>query len=290
MTWVTETSVRVPVSAETGTIVQPTHRSIPRYRLADVGGDSTSSVVLVHGAWHGAWCWDRVRIALDARGVHTVAIDLPGHGDDAGPLGDLHADAARVGAVLDGIHGPVVLVGHSYGGAVITEAGDHPSVAHLVYLCALALDEDETCMSAATDQPGVAQISHEGRPDITSGFAITDDGLISMDPAMAAAALYNRCDPDTTRWALSRLGPQPLVTLQQSPNAISWRAKPTTYVVCTDDMIVHPDLQRLMAKRCASTAIELESDHSPFLSQPDRVVDLLARSGWLGDEPMTASR
>ncbi len=159
---------------------------------------------------------------------------------------------------------------------MITEAGDHPSVAHLVYLCALALDEGETCMSAAADQSGVTEISPEGRPDVAAGFSATEDGMITLDPAVAAVALYNRCDPDTTRWALSRLAPQPLVTLQQSPNAISWRAKPTTYVVCTDDLIVHPDLQRVMAKRCAVTTVEWESDHSPFLSQPDRVSGLLA--------------
>ena len=249
----------------------------PRYRLADMSADTTpSSVLLVHGAWHGAWCWDRVRAGLDALGVPTVAVDLPGHGDDPGPLGDLHGDAARVSSVLDTLDAPVVLVGHSYGGAVITEAGDHPSVGQLVYLCALALDHGETCMSAATDQPGSAEISHVGRPDIGSGFAVSDQGLVTLDPAMAAAALYNRCDPDTTQWACSRLGPQPLVTLQQEPSVISWRVKPATYVICGDDMIVHPGLQRLMAKRCATATVEWDSDHSPFLSQPDRVVDLLA--------------
>ena len=171
---------------------------------------------------------------------------------------------------------PVVLVGHSYGGAVITEAGDHPSVSRQVFLCAMALDEGETCSDAATDLPGVADLSHEGRPDLGSGMAVSGDGLVTLEPSIAAAALYNRCDPDTTAWALARLGPQPMVSLQQAPRAVSWRAKPSTYVVCTDDQIIHPGLQRVMARRCAGATREWDSDHSPFLSQPELVVDLLA--------------
>lgn len=170
----------------------------------------------------------------------------------------------------------VVLVGHSYGGAVITEAGTHPAVARLVFLCAMALDEGESSMSAAVDLPGVADISHEGRPDLGGGMHISDDGFITIEETVAAAALFNRCDRDTTAWALARLGPQPMVTLQQSPDAVSWREKPATYVVCSDDQIVHPELQRVMAKRCANAALEWDSDHSPFLSHPRLVVDLLA--------------
>ena len=84
--------------------------------------------MLVHGAWHGAWCFDRVMPLLEEAGVPAVAIDLPGHGNDPGPFSDLHGDAVRVLNRLDDIDGEVVLLGHSYGGAVITEAGTDPSV------------------------------------------------------------------------------------------------------------------------------------------------------------------
>jgi pimeloyl-ACP methyl ester carboxylesterase len=246
------------------------------YGLAGVPGDATSTVVLVHGAWHGAWCWDHIVDGLADRGVAAEAIDLPGHGEDQGPLGDLHSDAARVRDLLVNQKRPVVLVGHSYGGAVITEAGDHPMVSHLVYLCAMALDAGETCMSAAVGWPGAAEISHDGRPDFGSGMVVSDDGVVNLEPSMAAAALFNRCDPDTTAWAVSRLGPQPLITLQQAPDAVAWRNRPSTYVVCADDQIVHPELQRLMAKRCAGMTVEWESDHSPFFSHKERLIDLLA--------------
>jgi pimeloyl-ACP methyl ester carboxylesterase len=247
-----------------------------RYRFPVSG--SSSPVVLVHGAWHGAWCWERVLEGLAARQVPTIAVDLPGHGDDRGPMGDLHTDTGRVREVVGQLDHPVVLVGHSYGGAVITEAGNHPAVGHLVYLCAMALDEGESCMIAADDPPVAVESEDNGRPDLSTGMVVSDDGLtISIEPAVAAAVLFNQCDADTTAWAVERLGPQPLTTLQQPAGAASWRSKPSTYVVCADDRIVHPELQRVMAKRCGGRIAEWDSDHSPFLSHPDRVIDLLAQ-------------
>ena len=239
------------------------------------GGAAAATVVLVHGAWHGAWCWERVVEGLAARDIRAVAVDLPGHGADPGPPGDLHSDAARVRRTLDGLDGPVVLLGHSYGGAVITEAGDHPEVARLVYLAALALDRDETCATAAAAEAAAAGISHRGRPNLGAGFVPGAEGTVTLDPSVAATCLYNDCDPEITAWATARLGPQPLRTLQQTPDAVAWRAKPSTYVVCAEDLAIHPDVQRLLATRCA-TSVEWDTGHSPFLSRPDAVIGLLA--------------
>ena len=206
--------------------------------------------------------------------MKALAIDLPGHGSDPGPQTDLHGDADRVRATLDRIEGPVVLLGHSYGGAVITEAGAHPAVAHLVYLCALVLDEGESCASAAAAEAETAQIVHDGRPNLNAGIIADENGAGSLDPAVAAACFYNDCDAETVEWALARLGPQPLITLQQNPAAVAWRDRPSTYVVCANDMGIHPDLQRILARRCTDS-VEWYSDHSPFLSQPDRLADTL---------------
>jgi pimeloyl-ACP methyl ester carboxylesterase len=236
--------------------------------------DSTAAVMLIHGAWHGAWCWEPIVDRLSAKGVRAVAVDLPGHGADPGPFSDRHGDARRVREALDGIDAPVILLGHSYGGAVITEAGDHPAVAYLVYLCALALNEDETCARAAMAETANAPISYDGRPDLSAGFLADEPGAVTLDPVVAAACLYNDCDPETVDWALARLGAQPLVTLQQSSPIVAWRAKPSTYIVCANDLAIHPDLQRILAKRCTHTA-EWDSGHSPFLSQPDRLADFL---------------
>ena len=112
----------------------------------------------------------RRRSIRPSAGITATALDLPGHGEDEGALGDLHADAARVRETLDELGGAVVLVGHSYGGAVITEAGTHPAVQHLVYIAAFALDAGESCVSAATSEMEAAQISHEGRPNLGAAF------------------------------------------------------------------------------------------------------------------------
>lgn len=186
-------------------------------------------------------------------------------------MGDLHDDADSVRDVLDRIGESVVLVGHYYGGAVITDAGEHPAVAHLVYLCALALDADETCGSAAAAEAVQSDIAHTG---LAAGIIIDEEGIVTVDPTVAAECLFNHREAETVRWALSRLGPQPFVTLQQAPRRVTWRAKPSTYVVCSDDRAVPSDLQRVLATRCTRT-VEWESDHSPFLPHPEQLVELL---------------
>jgi pimeloyl-ACP methyl ester carboxylesterase len=241
---------------------------------AEVPRSGSSTIVLVHGAWHGAWCWDLVVEKLRSVGASVIPIDLPGHGDDPGPLGDLHADSARLTEVLDELDSPVLLVGHSYGGAVITEAGVHASVHRLVYLCALAIDGLETCSTAIVDDAEKLDLSFDDMPDLSAGLSVSDDGVITLEPSIAAAALYNGCGVELTEWAMSKLGPQRMESMQQGPTAVAWREKPAIYVVCSADKIVHPGLQRVMAKRCTES-LEWDSGHSPFLSMPDRVVDLL---------------
>jgi pimeloyl-ACP methyl ester carboxylesterase len=233
------------------------------------------TVVLVHGAAHGAWAWDRVVPGLRAAGLDAVALDLPGQGDDPGPILDLHGDAARVREVVAEIDAPVLLVGHSYGGAVITEAGTLPNVARLVYLAALPLTEEETCGSAAAADPRVAALDHRERPDLAAGFRTSDDHtVVRFDPELAATCFYNDCTPDVTSWAVSRLGEQSLLALRQTPVAVAWRTIPSTYVVCSSDLAIHPGLQRILAERCTEST-EWPTGHSPFLSHPDLVVELL---------------
>ena len=233
----------------------------------------TATAVLVHGAWHGAWCFDRVMPLLKEAGVAAIAIDLPGHGRDAGTFTDLHGDTARVLATLNEIGGEVVLLGHSYGGAVITEAGVHPSVTHLVYLCALPLDEGESCGAAAVDES--ASLSHEGRPNIGDGLVMHRDGTSTLDPSSVAACLYNGCDAETVIWGLSNIGPQPMDNFGQTPSAVAWRETPSTYVVCSEDLVVHPGLQEVLARRCTQSYL-WATGHSPFASEPQLLSGLLS--------------
>lgn len=228
-----------------------------------------ATVVLVHGAWHGAWCWDQVVDQLDARGVPTVALDLPGHGASTEPLGDLATDAAALRTVLDGLDAAVVC-GHSYGGAVISDGAAHPAARHLVYLAALLLDAGESCSAS------VAVAEPDGGTSLLDGaIQAGDDGTVTLDPAVAPAALYHDCAPADVARAVARLGPQAFASLTAEATHAAWRSVPSTYVVCRDDRAIPASLQRQLAAR-AGTVLEWPTSHSPFLSRPDLVVDLLA--------------
>jgi pimeloyl-ACP methyl ester carboxylesterase len=212
-----------------------------------------TSYLLVHGAWHGAWCWEPVQALLP----DAVAIDLPSnHIAGASFTDDVHA----VREALDGMS-DVVLCGHSYGGAVITEAGAHDNVAHLVYLTAFALDIGETTIAnAAPEAPPVAM----------SGALRFEGTDVVVDPDLAVQSFYADC-PNPP---VDRLVPHSLRAFEIGVAAAAWKDKPSTYVVCTQDQAIHPDVQRFFAGRCTST-VELPASHSPMLSMPDRVAEIL---------------
>jgi len=231
---------------------------------------SSPTVVLVHGAWHGAWCWERVIPLMEAEGVDVVAVDLPGHGDHPGPLTDVHGDATHVRAVLDGIDGPVVLCGHSYGGVVVTEAGTHPAVAHVVYLAALALDSTETVIGLFTERITAG----EEVPGLAAAINMGEDGTSTVHPDAVGARLYNDCDAETIAWAAKRVDAQSMASFMQAPEAVAWRERPSTYVVCALDQGIPVPVQRDLAARCTNT-VEWPTSHSPFASRPDLVASLL---------------
>jgi pimeloyl-ACP methyl ester carboxylesterase len=219
------------------------------------------TVVLVHGAWHGAWCWERVTPFLDTAGVPWRAIDLP--------LSSLADDMAALGVLLEQIGGPVLLVGHSYGGVVISGAGAHPAVERLVYVAAFAVTEDESAASAMPESP--VQPTELG-----AFFAIDDDGFVTLEPAGAKACLYNRCSDGDAGAALDRLRPISMACFTNSPGVAAWRNVPSTYLLCLDDQGVPAALQRAMAERAGADIVEWDVDHSPFYSAPERTAELLA--------------
>jgi pimeloyl-ACP methyl ester carboxylesterase len=223
-----------------------------------VADDAT--IVLVHGAWHGAWCWEKVQRLLDRADVDAVAVELQ--------LTSLDDDAATTEAAIRAIDGPVIACGHSYGGAVITRAGDQPNVERLVYLTAFACDADESPARTAPDA-GVPS------GDLSGVLVISEDrSSVDLDAARAPGAFYNDCAADDVAFALERLRPMQLACLTTPVGPPAWRAKPATYVVCTEDRAVHPELQRIMAKRCTES-VDFPTGHSPFLNRPDLVADLL---------------
>jgi pimeloyl-ACP methyl ester carboxylesterase len=220
-------------------------------------------VVLVHGAWHGAWCWERVVPLLEARGLAVETLTLPSIDAPADDQSGLSGDAAAVRAVLDKSGGASVLLGHSYGGMVITAAAaGRTDVGRLVYLCAFM---PETGQSLVEITGGPAPWIRE-----------TADGRALPDVSLAAETFYADCDSESQRWAIERLRPMPLAPFAEPAAEVAWRSLPSTYVVCAQDGALPPELQRDVFAPRASEAVELQASHSPFLSQPATLAEVIA--------------
>jgi pimeloyl-ACP methyl ester carboxylesterase len=225
--------------------------------------DGETTIMLVHGAWHGSWCWEPVRRILRDAGVATAVVDNP---SVAHAPSDLHADGDNLRAALDAIAGPVVLVGHSYGGAVITDAGAHPNVQRLVYLTAFPLDEGESLL-----ENGLT-----GGEDMELVGALQFDGeILNVDPSRIVDFFFHDCAPDVAAAATAQLRPMSLSAMAGVPRSVAWRERPSTYIVCTDDRALPVALQRSCAARL-DDVVDMATSHSPFLSRPDDLARLLA--------------
>lgn len=226
-------------------------------------------VILVHGAWHGGWCWAALQTELDRRGVPSLAPDLPGHGTSIEPLGDLHGDATAVATLVTRLNRPVVLVGHSYGGMVITQAAARAAqTTELIFVAAFVPDAGESLLGllGGFEQRRVA-LGLATRPG-------SSDATSSVDPDGATDAFYHRAPAPVAAAAVARLGEQPVASFVQPVDAAPWRTLPSTYVLCTHDEAIHPDHQAIMAARCGAR-VTLEADHSPFLTHLDALADLI---------------
>jgi len=227
-----------------------------------------SNVLLVHGAWHGAWCWAPLQRALDQLGIPSHAIDLPGHGISPLPLGDLHGDAAAVVGALEALPPDTLLLGHSYGGAVISQAAAHSDrIGHLMFLAAFALEAGESVNGFLRSAP-------RHKVELANIMVPTDEGVTTLDPERAGALLYPGSSKVVQRACAERLGPQPNATMTQEVGGAPASAIESTYVLCNQDRAVHPEHQRIMAARCSSV-IEIDSDHSPFVDEPATIASII---------------
>ena len=219
-------------------------------------------VVLVHGAWHGPWCWERVTPLLDTAGVPWVAPDLPSCAR-ANEGAGLAEDVTAVNAALEALPGnePAILLGHSRGGLVVSESGAHPRVGQLVYLTAFLI--------ASGDEVGAML----GESPVLGSLLPAGEGMARPDPAKAAHIFYNDCEPADAAWAIDRCRPMFMAGEAPPPQA-AWKRKPSAYVVCTIDNAIPVAGQRQMAARATST-VEWECGHSPFLNRPQLVAKLV---------------
>jgi pimeloyl-ACP methyl ester carboxylesterase len=237
-----------------------------------------ATFVLVHGSFHGAWCWERLTPLLTDHGHGVVAPNLPGSGDDAAPLENagLTSYATRVAARVDEIAGPVILVGHSMGGIVASQVAEWRSerLAAVVYICGLLLRSGETL---AAFLEAHAQLHIEDR--VLANMQLSADGALATFPqALAGDIFYNCCSAADAEWAASRLRPQATRVyadaLELSPQRFGGLRR--FYIESLQDRAVSPLYQRRMVERTACEAVfTLDTDHSPFLSQPLQLRDLL---------------
>jgi len=227
-----------------------------------------ATVVLVHGASAGSFTWRNVVKGLEERGIDAVAVDLPSCTKNDPTIG-FKQDAAAVRATLDGIEGPVVLVGNSYGGVVITEAA-HPAVKRLVYQAAFMPPTGVVPLSEM--QPAAA-------PGFMEAIKFRDDMLSELPEDATFGFAMQQLPPDQVEWVRSHAGVLMSfgTDMEASITRAAWDDTPSTYVVCTEDRAIRPEMQREWAKTRASDSVEWPSDHCAQLSHPDLVVDLLAK-------------
>ena len=218
-------------------------------------------IVFVHGAFvrDGAWWWQPTADVLAGHGLRSSAAVLPSC--ESEPRGDFHDDAAAVRALLDASGEPVLLVGHSYGGMVITEAGDHPAVHRLVYVTSFLPDAGEALADFGGSEPPPWHVSH-------------GDGTASVREEFVRPLFAQDFDDATYAAAAARLTAQNEAVFGRPATRAAWRKIRSTYVVCADDRATPPEKQRAQAGR-ATEIVELPVAHHPFVTRPELVAEVL---------------
>lgn len=224
------------------------------------------NIVLVHGTWADGSSWAKVIPILEAKGYTVLAVQ--------NPLTSLGDDVAATKRAIELQNGPVLLVGHSWGGVVITEAGNHDQVAGLVYVAAAAPDEGQSFLElvqTAPATPGNDQI----RPDAY--------GFVSMSPKGIFEDFAQDLSKPEQELILATQGPQAFSALNEKVTKAAWKTKPSWYVVAANDRMINPDLERTLAKKLKATTLEIPTSHLAMLAQPDKVAAVIMEAaGKLG--------
>lgn len=230
--------------------------------------------ILIHGAYHGGWCWDAVAKILRDADHEAIAPDLPGHGRDPGWLADqtMPNYVTRVEQLIADAPSPVTLVGHSMGGAIATAAANaHPEkVAQIIYLTAYIPLNGESVGDVVKTDPAshvrVERIDVEGM------------NVVSLKSGTLADAFYNDASPRMIGYAEDRVQLQSPIPFRHIFELDETASIPKAAIICTQDRAISPEHQRMMAKRAAcDPVIDIDAGHSPFITQPEALTDILMR-------------
>src|SRR5215208_2442999 len=223
--------------------------------------EGVKNVVLVHGGFVDGSGWYGVYDHLKKDGYNVTIVQ--------NPTTSLADDVAVTKRALAAQNGPAILVGHSYGGVVITEAGNDPKVAGLVYIAAFAPDKRESVAPLSKDPPPGAPV-----PPILP----PQEGFLLLDRAKFAASFAADVDADLAAFMADAQVPWGVEALEGKVSRPAWKTKPSWYLVATDDRMIPPPAQRAMAGRAGATMSEVAASHSVYISQPKAVIDLVAEA------------
>jgi pimeloyl-ACP methyl ester carboxylesterase len=229
--------------------------------MATKDNSTPAAIALVHGGFVDGSGWEEVYRILKKNG-HRVSIVQ-------NPTTSLADDVAATKRVIAELKGPVILVGHSYGGVVITEAGNDPSVTGLVYITAFAPDRGESVAALIKDPPPGAPV-----PPILP----PQEGFLALDKSKFASSFAADVAPEKADFMANSQVPWGLVALNGAVTEPAWKSKPSWYLVATDDRMIPPDAQRGMAKRAGSTIVESKGSHAVYVSQPEAVAELIQKA------------
>lgn len=220
-----------------------------------------TSIVLVHGGFVDGSGWQGVYTALKKQGFTVRVVQ--------NPTISLTDDVAVTRRVIDAEDEPVILVGHSYGGAVITEAGNDPKVSGLVYIAAFAPDKGQSVASLLKDLPQGAPV-----PPILP----PQDGFLMLDRTKFAASFAGDVDADTAQFMAESQVPWGLEALNGTITEAAWRTKPSWYLVSTEDKMIYPPLQRTMAKHAGADVTETSGSHAVYVSKPAVIAEIIVKA------------
>jgi pimeloyl-ACP methyl ester carboxylesterase len=219
------------------------------------------NVVLVHGGFVDGSGWEGVYRLLTEKGYNVTVVQ--------NPTISLADDVAVTKRAIHAQDGPVILVGHSYGGVVISSAGDDPKVVGLVYICAFAADTGDSVLSLIKTAPADAP-----QPPILP----PQDGFLFLDRQKFASSFAGDVKPELANFMANSQVPWGLAAASSGATAAAWKTKPSWYLLTTEDHMIAPELQRFMSKRAGSKVVEIKGSHAIYVSHPEAVASIIEQA------------